>query len=74
MPTTSEHSSSDRAEWWQKNCMAILANGELAVCIKPGPWHGWLFERHPDGQWVSVEKLPTGPMIPDGHPLGGLKP
>lgn len=64
--------ATDKAEAWQKNCMAILGNGEIAVCIKPGPWHGWLFEKHPDGQWVSVEKLQTGPMTPEGHPLATL--
>lgn len=26
------------------------------VCLD-GRWKGWLFRKHPDGQWVSVRKL-----------------
>jgi hypothetical protein len=34
-----------------------LGNG-FAVNFNPrGRFHGWLFRRHPDGQWVSVKKL-----------------
>ena len=30
----------------------------FAVCCNPGGrLHGWLLRKHPDGQWVSVEKL-----------------
>ena len=30
----------------------------LAVNFNPrGRLHGWLFRRHPDGQWVSIRKL-----------------
>ncbi len=30
----------------------------LAVCSNPGGrFHGWLFQQHPDGQWVSIRKL-----------------
>ncbi len=35
--------------------MAVLPDGN-AVCFG-GRFHGWLFRRHPDGQWVSVQKL-----------------
>ncbi len=21
-----------------------------------GRWHGWMFTKHPDGQWVSIRK------------------
>lgn len=32
----------------------------LAVNVNPGGrFHGWLFRRHPDGQYVSVRKLNT---------------
>lgn len=32
--------------------------GDLAVCSNPGrTFHGWMFKRHPNGQWVSVAKL-----------------
>jgi hypothetical protein len=27
-----------------------------AVCVG-GRWDGWKFYKHPDGQWVSIEKL-----------------
>ena len=27
--------------------------GEIAF-IQAGDWTGWLFKRHPDGQWVSM--------------------
>lgn len=33
---------------------------DLAVNCNPnGRFHGWLFRRHPDGQFVSVRKLET---------------
>ena len=40
----------------------------LAVNSNPGgKFHGWLFRKHPDGQYVSVRKLdvipnPAGPL------------
>ncbi len=37
---------------------------EFAVCAG-GRWDGWLFWRHPDGQWVSREKLKTAPPAPE---------
>jgi|GEM_PF-2325375 len=34
-----------------------LPDGKV-VCFNPGGrWHGWLFRRHPDGQFVSERKL-----------------
>jgi hypothetical protein len=27
-----------------------------AVCVG-GRWDGWLFHKHPDGRWVSLQKL-----------------
>ncbi len=34
-----------------------LPDGKI-VCFNPGGrFHGWLFRRHPDGQFVSVQKL-----------------
>lgn len=34
-----------------------LPDGKF-VCFNPGGrWHGWLFYRHPDGQFVSERKL-----------------
>ena len=34
-----------------------LPDGKM-VCFNPGGrFHGWLFRRHPDGQFVSVQKL-----------------
>jgi hypothetical protein len=34
----------------------LTVSGDFAVCIG-GRWDGWLFQRHPDGQWVSQRKL-----------------
>lgn len=37
---------------------------DQAVCCNPGGrFHGWLFRRHPDGQWVSVRKLKTVDLL-----------
>ena len=35
--------------------IAKLTENE-GVCID-GKWKGWLFRKHPNGQWVSVRKL-----------------
>ena len=37
----------------------IILNCERnqAVDLSGGPWHGWVFYRHPDGQFVSERKL-----------------
>ena len=38
---------------------------ETAVCSNPGGrFHGWLFKRHPDGDWVSERKLEPAPPKP----------
>lgn len=34
----------------------LLLDDLHAVCIG-GHWDGWKFFKHPDGQWVSLEKL-----------------
>lgn len=36
-------------------------------CNPGGRFHGWLFRRHPDGQWISVRKLE-----PIANPFGAL--
>lgn len=43
---------------WQKvpEPEMILLDHNNAVC-SGGRWHGWRFTRHPDGQWVSAQKL-----------------
>jgi len=33
-----------------------LRNGNYFCCEPGGRWHGWLFYKHPDGQFVSVMK------------------
>lgn len=38
-------------------------------CNPQGRFHGWLFRKHPDGQWVSVRKLE-----PVANPFGVLGP
>ncbi len=44
-----------------------LPDGTAVCCNPGGRFHGWLFRKHPDGQYVSVKKLepvadPYGPM------------
>lgn len=34
-----------------------LGDGHAVRCNPGGRFHGWLFRRHPDGQYVSVRKL-----------------
>lgn len=41
-----------------------IGNGFAVVC--GGRWHGWLMQRHPDGQFVSVRKLEQA-ANPYGH-------
>jgi hypothetical protein len=48
--------------------MFVISDGEGVCCNPGGRFHGWLFRRHPDGQWVSVRKLeaeppPTSPLL-----------
>lgn len=39
------------------NTFFELPDGKI-ICFNPGGrWHGWLFHRHPDGQFVSEQKL-----------------
>jgi hypothetical protein len=33
-----------------------LKNGGYFCCEPGGRWHGWLFRKHPDGQFVSIMK------------------
>lgn len=40
------------------NGMTLLqSNPDYAVDLQGGRFHGWLFSRHPDGQWVTARKL-----------------
>ena len=34
-----------------------LGNGLAVACNPGGRFHGWVFEKHPLGQWVSIRKL-----------------
>lgn len=34
--------------------------------IEEGQFKGWLVFKHPDGQWVTLAKLPTPETGPDG--------
>jgi hypothetical protein len=48
--------------------MFDIGNG-FAVCSNPGGrFHGWLFRKHPDGQYVSVRKLETVHLVHAFHP------
>lgn len=44
-----------------------LGNG-TAVCAD-GRWRGWLCRRHPDGQFITVRKLPEAT-----NPYGSMNP
>ena len=33
----------------------MLFDQDCAVCVG-GKWDGWIFHRHPDGEWVSVRQ------------------
>lgn len=46
--------------------IAVIRPGE-GVCLA-GRWAGWLFRKHPDGQWVSVQKLELRDPF-EGNPL-----
>ena len=50
--------------------MAVLSGfGHVqAVCLG-GRWCGWLFRKHADGQWISVQKLDQ--EVPAFDNLGG---
>lgn len=40
------------------NGMTLLQrHPDIAVDLRGKDWHGWLFKKHPDGQWVSMRKL-----------------
>jgi len=40
------------------NGMTLLQrNPDIAVQLDGGEWHGWLFNKHPDGKYVSQRKL-----------------
>lgn len=44
----------------------FLMSPGFAVCSNPGGrFHGWLFQQHADGHWVSVMKLDPVPLPPD---------
>ena len=41
-----------------ENGMVLLQrNPDYAADLSGGRFHGWLFYKHPDGQWVSDRKL-----------------
>ncbi|TDW20513.1 hypothetical protein EV128_125143 [Rhizobium azibense] len=44
----------------------------VGVCLD-GKWKGWLFRKHPDGQWVSVRKLDEADPM-EGSPFAALAP
>ena len=50
--------------------MIAKLNEHEGVCLD-GKWKGWFFRKHPDGQWVSVQKLvEIDPM--EGNPLAAF--
>lgn len=55
--------------------ITIYAGGfipDLAICNE-GPFQGWLFAKHPDGQWVSLAKLPPPADSPRCTEEAGLE-
>jgi len=53
------------------DAIAVLPNGE-GVCLS-GRFAGWLFRKHPDGQWISIRKLELRDPA-EGNPLAALFP
>jgi hypothetical protein len=49
-----------------------IGNGMAVSCNPGGKFHGWLFRKHPDGQYVSVRKLGTVAPYPPDHPMAAL--
>lgn len=49
--------------------IAKISSNE-GVCLE-GKWKGWLFRKHPDGQWVSVRKLDEADPM-EGNPLAAM--
>lgn len=44
-----------RADLKADNGMIETADGRHAVCVnKADRFYGWVFQKHPDGQWVSM--------------------
>ena len=41
----------------------LVIDADHVVCVG-GRWDGWKFYRHPDGQWVSLEKLKEESLAP----------
>ena len=41
----------------QKQQLFDLGNGLAVNCNPAGRFHGWLFQKHPDGHYVSVRQL-----------------
>ncbi len=39
----------------------------IGYCTE-GPFKGWIFAKHPDGQWVSLAKIPEPEPIPEAKP------
>jgi len=57
-PAAQPHGQLDRI-----NGMIATAGGEYAIMTDPENGHfGWLFKRHPDGQWVSIRKVTESEM------------
>lgn len=59
-PSSSAASPQDEAVREAETRFLILPDG-MSVCLG-GRFNGWLMRKHPDGQWVSVQKLPVEPL------------
>ncbi|MEJ0092775.1 MAG: hypothetical protein WDN46_10080 [Methylocella sp.] len=55
--------------------MLFKISPDLAVnCAPSGKFHGWLFRKHPDGQWVSVQELEAVSDAEAFGPMAALLP
>lgn len=51
--------------------MIETADGRHCVCIDEGSrYFGWVFYRHPDGQWATLRKATEAEMV-DARKAGG---
>ena len=62
MPEVHEPKKSKR--FWDE-----ASQREMMLNLDEGGWYGWLFYRHPDGEWVSVRKATEQELFRLGVPV-----
>lgn len=54
--------------------MIIGSHGKYCVCLDTNSdWNSWLFQKHPDGQWVSLRLALPAEIKAAQHQLELLK-